>query len=262
MTGQCRQEGREESAGERKERKMADESEGCILVVANRTCLCPDVLDAVCRRAKANDGDIVIVAPALNSRVRHYVSDIDGAVAEAEERLAVAIGGLAERGRRGNGRGGRRRSAASDRRRLPAFHSRRDRRLDVFAGAVETGSSAKSSTGRASATTSLLRISSAGTDWTRMRDDLNRGGLSAPHSQLPGQRCSRRSSSARAASPHPDGGAERRPLAASTRPLRSHPLVPGPGARARAARPDASADRARDTALWRRRAVAWDRFAA
>ncbi|MDQ3066033.1 MAG: hypothetical protein M3R12_02615 [Actinomycetota bacterium] len=77
---------------------MADESEGCILVVANRTCPCPDVLDAVCRRAKANDGDIVIVAPALNSRLRHYVSDIDGAVAEAEERLAVAIGGLAERG--------------------------------------------------------------------------------------------------------------------------------------------------------------------
>ena len=54
----------------------------------------PDVLDAVCRRAKANDGDIVIVAPALNSRLRHYVSDIDGAVAEAEERLAVAIGAL------------------------------------------------------------------------------------------------------------------------------------------------------------------------
>lgn len=77
---------------------MAGRTEGCILVVANRTCPCPDVLDEVCRRAEARGSEIVIVAPALNTRLKHYVSDVDGALAEARARLQVAIEGLAERG--------------------------------------------------------------------------------------------------------------------------------------------------------------------
>lgn len=77
---------------------MSEENEGCVLVVANRTCPCPDVLDEVCRRAEARSCEVVIVAPALNSRLRHYASDTDGAVVEAEQRLATAVTGLAERG--------------------------------------------------------------------------------------------------------------------------------------------------------------------
>ncbi len=77
---------------------MTNESDGFILLIANRTCPCPDVLDEVCRRAEERNGGIVIVAPALNSRLRHYVSDTDGAVAAAKDRLASAVEGLEARG--------------------------------------------------------------------------------------------------------------------------------------------------------------------
>ena len=50
-----------------------------ILLIANRTCPCPGVLDAVRARA-APDGRVLIVVPALNGRVKHYVSDTDEAV--------------------------------------------------------------------------------------------------------------------------------------------------------------------------------------
>jgi len=70
----------------------------CVLLVANRTCPCPDVLDDVCRRAEQQDGVILIIAPALNSRLRHYASDTDRAVADAHDRLATAVEGLGERG--------------------------------------------------------------------------------------------------------------------------------------------------------------------
>lgn len=97
MIGQNPPPDRESRTSERKA-EMAQVNGGCILVVANRTCPCPDVLDDVCGRAEAHGSDIVIVAPALNTRLRHYVSDVDGAVAEARARLQVAIEGLAERG--------------------------------------------------------------------------------------------------------------------------------------------------------------------
>jgi hypothetical protein len=38
------------------------------------------------------------VAPALNSRLQHSISDIDGAVARARERLKLALAGLSEQG--------------------------------------------------------------------------------------------------------------------------------------------------------------------
>ncbi len=63
-----------------------------ILLVANRTCPCPDVLDAVARLA--DDGRVHVVAPALNSRLRHWVSDVDDAIAGAHERLEQAVASL------------------------------------------------------------------------------------------------------------------------------------------------------------------------
>jgi GABA permease len=66
-----------------------------ILVIANRTCPCPTLVDEVARRAPA---DVLVVAPALNSRLRHWVSDIDGAVAQAAGRLEHAVAALRARG--------------------------------------------------------------------------------------------------------------------------------------------------------------------
>jgi hypothetical protein len=68
-----------------------------ILLVANRTCPCPDVLDTVRGRA-GGEGEIFIVAPALNSRLRHWVSDVDDAVAGARERLERSLAWLGEAG--------------------------------------------------------------------------------------------------------------------------------------------------------------------
>jgi hypothetical protein len=59
-----------------------------VLLVANRSCPCPVLLDAVGERANA--GHVHLVAPALNTRLRHALSDTDSAVAAAHDRLALA----------------------------------------------------------------------------------------------------------------------------------------------------------------------------
>lgn len=69
-----------------------------ILVVANRTCPCPMLLDEVARRASDAPIDVLVVVPALNTRLRHWLSDIDAAVARAHDRLAVALADLRTRG--------------------------------------------------------------------------------------------------------------------------------------------------------------------
>jgi hypothetical protein len=69
-----------------------------ILVIANRTCPCPTLADELARRASAAAIDVLVVAPALNSRLRHWLSDVDEAVARAQERLDLAITALRRRG--------------------------------------------------------------------------------------------------------------------------------------------------------------------
>jgi hypothetical protein len=70
-----------------------------LLVVANRTCPCPDLLDQLVQRTRDHaDHEVLVVAPALNSRLRHYVSDVDGAVAAAGDRLAHAVKYLTDTG--------------------------------------------------------------------------------------------------------------------------------------------------------------------
>ena len=61
----------------------------CVLVIANRGCPCPTLVDAVEDRAAG--GHVHIVTPALNARLRHWVSDIDRALANAEQRLANVV---------------------------------------------------------------------------------------------------------------------------------------------------------------------------
>ncbi len=69
-----------------------------ILVIADKTCPCGDLHEQVAKSAEGKDADVLIVAPALNSRLRHYVSDTDGALRAAEQRLATAIAELAKLG--------------------------------------------------------------------------------------------------------------------------------------------------------------------
>ncbi|MBA2764464.1 MAG: hypothetical protein H0U42_07220 [Thermoleophilaceae bacterium] len=69
-----------------------------ILVIADKTCPCGDLHEQVVKSAEGTAADVLIVAPALNSRLRHYLSDTDGAIRAAERRLATAIAELANLG--------------------------------------------------------------------------------------------------------------------------------------------------------------------
>jgi hypothetical protein len=61
-----------------------------ILVIANETVEGRVLHDVIWARANTADADVLVVAPALNSRLRHWLSDEDGARRAAEQRLAAA----------------------------------------------------------------------------------------------------------------------------------------------------------------------------
>ena len=69
-----------------------------IVVIANRTCPCPTLVDEIARRVGNAGSEVLIVAPALNSRLRHWVSDVDEATAAAHHRVEFALADLRERG--------------------------------------------------------------------------------------------------------------------------------------------------------------------
>lgn len=68
-----------------------------VLVIANETC--PNLELCACVRERAgSDSEVLVVAPALNTRLRHYVSDDEAARVHAEERLAQSVTNLAALG--------------------------------------------------------------------------------------------------------------------------------------------------------------------
>ena len=70
-----------------------------ILVISNRTCECPAVIDEVVRHAQTvAEASVMLVAPAVNSRLRHLVSDTDAALADARLRVENAVSELVARG--------------------------------------------------------------------------------------------------------------------------------------------------------------------
>lgn len=68
-----------------------------LLVVANRTCPCPALIEEIAARSRPGDTSVLVVAPALNTRLRHWVSDVDAALRGARGRLDEAVAALAAR---------------------------------------------------------------------------------------------------------------------------------------------------------------------
>jgi len=68
-----------------------------ILVLANETLEGPRLHETV-RASALGGGHVLVVAPALNGRLRHWLSDSDGARARAEERLRACLDAFAADG--------------------------------------------------------------------------------------------------------------------------------------------------------------------
>jgi hypothetical protein len=69
-----------------------------ILVVANETVGGQTLRSAILARSVAVREEVLVVTPALNSPLRHWVSDEDGARAAAQERLDQSLAQLAGAG--------------------------------------------------------------------------------------------------------------------------------------------------------------------
>ena len=69
-----------------------------ILVVANETVGGDELLDLLGRKAEHVAEEVLLVSPALNSRLRTWTSDEDPARADAQERLDASLSRLASAG--------------------------------------------------------------------------------------------------------------------------------------------------------------------
>jgi membrane protein implicated in regulation of membrane protease activity len=74
------------------------EDERRILVIANETVGGESLRDVLRRKAENVREEILVVVPALNTPLRHWVSDDDGARAAAQQRLAASLERLREEG--------------------------------------------------------------------------------------------------------------------------------------------------------------------
>jgi hypothetical protein len=69
-----------------------------ILVVANETVAGELLVDEIARRASEGRHEVLVIAPALTRRLRFLVSDIDGGLAQAQERVDESLDALRARG--------------------------------------------------------------------------------------------------------------------------------------------------------------------
>jgi hypothetical protein len=74
-----------------------------ILVLANETVGGRELLDVLQTRSRGMNEEVLVVCPALNSRLRTWTSDEDGARAAAQTRLDASIAALASGGVRASG---------------------------------------------------------------------------------------------------------------------------------------------------------------
>jgi nucleotide-binding universal stress UspA family protein len=78
--------------------RRGGENERRILVIANETVGGGILREEIRRRSEGYDEQVLVVCPALNSAVRHWASDEDGARAQAQERLNASLARLREAG--------------------------------------------------------------------------------------------------------------------------------------------------------------------
>jgi hypothetical protein len=69
-----------------------------LLVIANETVAGRALRGEIVHRTRDADFDVLVVCPALNSRIRHWTSDEDHARALAQERLELSLAALTEAG--------------------------------------------------------------------------------------------------------------------------------------------------------------------
>jgi GABA permease len=74
------------------------EGERRILVIANETVGGEELLSVLTRKAADVDEQVLVVCPALNSPLRHWVSDEDQARVAAQERLDRSLGAMRQAG--------------------------------------------------------------------------------------------------------------------------------------------------------------------
>jgi hypothetical protein len=75
-----------------------------VLVVANETVAGRALLEEVRNRVKNRNSEIFVVVPAMaSSRLEHLAHDVDGAIAEADERLTASLQAMDAAGLRARG---------------------------------------------------------------------------------------------------------------------------------------------------------------
>jgi hypothetical protein len=95
---------RRESAPERADvRRRPVDGRRRILVVANETLSGAALRDEIEQRAVGEDTEVFVVAPALNTKVKHWTSDDDAARAQAHGRLTAMLDALDRDGFRATG---------------------------------------------------------------------------------------------------------------------------------------------------------------
>jgi hypothetical protein len=78
--------------------QQGEEGERRILVVANETVGGSRLFDEIRTRSEGYREQVLVLSPALNSALRHWVSDEDGAREAARGRLDASLGRLAAAG--------------------------------------------------------------------------------------------------------------------------------------------------------------------
>jgi len=78
--------------------RRSGENEHRILVIANETVGGGPLREEIRRRSEGYDEHVLVICPALNSAVRHWTSDEDGARVHAQERLNASLARLREAG--------------------------------------------------------------------------------------------------------------------------------------------------------------------